>query len=370
MINKDRLIDNFIDLIKINSPSFKEREIASAIEVELCGSGCEVVFQDYGESINLIAYKKGTNTKAPVLVLNAHMDTVEDTEAIRFEVTEDRIRSTGHTVLGSDDKSGIAQILEALKVVDELSIPHGDIEVVLTSAEEKGLVGAKHLENTLIKGRHALVLDSGGPVGNVIIGAPTHITYTITITGKAAHAGIEPEKGLNSIRVASEIITSIPDGRIDASTTANVGIINGGTATNIVPKETMIKGEFRSHRRETLERLRQGIFDTARTIAHRLSAPIEITDKVEYESFFIHDSDPFLKLVAGAHKRCGITPTFTITGGGSDANIFNSKGIRAINISNGMQMVHSPEEFILIEDLIKGAEIIVEVIRLMGEDRQ
>ncbi len=370
MINRDRLIDHFTKLIKINSPSFNERGIATTIEAQLRICGCEVFFQDYGESINLIAYKKGTNPQASTLVLNAHMDTVEDTEAIRFEVTEDIIRSTGPTILGSDDKSGIAQILEALRVIDETSIPHGDIEVVLTSAEEKGLVGAKHLDSSLIKGRNALVLDSGGPVGNVIIGAPTHITYSMTINGKAAHAGIEPEKGLNSIRVASEVIASIPDGRIDPSTTANVGVINGGTATNIVPKETTIRGEFRSHSRETLVQLRQDIFEIARAIAQRFSAQIEIKDTVEYESFLIDEADPFLRLVAEAHQRCGITPIFTITGGGSDANIFNSKGIRAINISNGMQKVHSPEEFILIDDLIKGAEVIVEVIRLMGEKWQ
>ncbi len=365
MVKRQRLINTFIELIKINSPSFREREISEFIAQQLKSCSFDVLLQDYGQSLNIIARKEGVDKGAPTLILNAHMDTVEDTEKIEFAISDGRIRSIGPTVLGSDDKSGIAQIIEALRVIQETGAAHGTIEVVLTSAEEKGLVGVKNLDFSLLQGRHALVLDSSGPVGNLIVGAPTHITYTMTVTGKAAHAGIEPERGINSIRVASEIVTNIADGRIDDSTTANIGIISGGSATNIVPPKTTLKGEVRSHNSEKLRILKGEIFNQAELIAKKYSALLNIQENIEYESFSIKEGDSFLGLICEAYRNCGITPQLCITGGGSDANIFNKRGIKAINLSNGMQAVHSSEEFILIEDLLRGTEIVIAAIKKM-----
>jgi len=240
IINRKRLVSTFIDLISINSPSFDEGRIGNYLEVRLRKLGFKVMRQKYDRSFNIIAFKKGMQRHALPLMLSGHMDTIEPTEGIKYAVKGDSIRSTGETVLGADDKSALAQILEAVEVLDEKNILHGDIEVVISSGEEKGLFGAKNLDFRKIRSRHALVLDSGGRVGRVVVAAPSHITYEMRIIGKPAHAGIEPEKGVSAIKVAAEIITKVPDGRISDDTTANIGIIKGGTATNVVSKEVMV----------------------------------------------------------------------------------------------------------------------------------
>ena len=226
-INKKRLVNTFTELLMINSPSFDEGEMGKVLAKKLTAAGCEIEMQRYDGSFNIIGIKEGFS-RAPALILSAHMDTIESTEGIEFSVDDVRIRSTGRTVLGADDKSAIAQILEALTVLHEHEITHGRLEIVFTSAEEKGLCGAKNLDFPRLTGRHALVLDASGEVGCLIVSAPAHITYEMRIIGRSAHAGIEPEKGINAIRVASLIIASVPDGRIDDKTTANIGTIQGG----------------------------------------------------------------------------------------------------------------------------------------------
>lgn len=366
-INQERLIETFLELIKINSPSFGEREIGDVLAKKLEDAGCRVEFQEYERSFNLIAFKKGTNPGIPSLLLSGHMDTIEPTEGITYSIEEGIIRTTGNTVLGADDKSALAQILEVLTVINEKGLPHGDIEIVFTSAEENGLFGAKNLDFERLRSRCALVLDSSGSVGKIVIAAPTHCTYEMNITGRPAHAGIEPEKGISAIRVAARIIAEVPDGRINQETTANIGIIKGGTATNVVPKEVMIKGEVRGHDNRVLEDTKKIIFETAEAIAGQNGARIEISGQEEYIAFRIDGNEPFLRFLDGVYKNCGIEPVHTQTGGGSDANIFNQRGIKAINLSTGMQKVHSTEEFIEIKDLYNGSLIVLKTITAFGE---
>ncbi|MCL0096499.1 M20/M25/M40 family metallo-hydrolase [Thermodesulfovibrionales bacterium] len=361
-INQRRLIETFIELIKINSPSFKEKEIGDLLTRKLQKTGCRVEIQQYDRSFNIIARKSGGNRNAAPILLSGHMDTVEPTEGLTFSAENDLIKTTGNTILGADDKSALAQILEAITVIGERDIPHGDIEIVLTSAEERGLVGAKRLDFSRLRSQYALVLDFGGRVGNLVIAAPTHHTYEMRIRGRSAHAGSEPEKGINSIKVAAKIVAEIPDGRIDAETTANIGIIEGGTATNVVPKETVLHGEVRSHNIETLERIKKGIFEAAQTIAAKDGAQVHISEDEEYKAFKIDKDDPFLRFLEGVFEGCRIPPVQIRAGGGSDANIFNYRGIRAINISNGMQNAHSTEEQIHTKDLYDGCLVVLKAI--------
>lgn len=361
-INQDRLVKTFIELINVNSPSFNEKEIGELLEKKLKDCGCRVEFREYGRSFNLIAFKKGTKPDIPPLLLSGHMDTIEPTEGITYIVEDGIIRSTGNTVLGADDKSALAQILEALAVINERNLPHGDLEIVFTSAEENGLFGAKSLDFARLRSKHALVLDSSGSVGRIVIAAPTHHTYEMRITGRPAHAGIEPEKGISAIRVAARIISGVPDGRINEVTTANIGVIKGGTATNVVPKEVLIKGELRSHNTKDLEETGKTIFDTAKMIAEKEGVRVETLGQEEYRAFKIDENNPFLHHIEKNFRDCGIEPVRTVTGGGSDANIFNERGITAINISTGMQKVHSTEEFIEIKDLINGSLVVLSAI--------
>ncbi len=361
-INKERLINTFIELIKVNSPSFGEHAIGELLSAKLRSAGFSVTAQDYGASFNLVGFKEGTNRDAPPLILSAHMDTIEPTEGITFSIENGMIKTTGPTILGADDKGAIAQILEALLVVQEQGIAHGGIEIIFTSVEEKGLLGARNLDFASIRGRHAIVLDSSGSVGKLIVAAPTHITYEMRISGKAAHAGIEPERGISAIRVASRIITEIPDGRIDPETTANIGIIKGGTATNVVPQEVVVNGELRGHSAKKIEQTKIEIFGTARQIAEHSDARISITEHEEYKAYTIDRESPFLLYLGGVLQKCDLSPAYTVTGGGSDANIFNQRGIQAINISTGMQKVHSTEEFITIRDLYDGCMVVITAI--------
>lgn len=370
LINRKRLVTTFIELININSPSFDEDLIGSHLEKLFRDLGFKITRQRYDRSFNIIAMNKGSLRGVRPLMLSAHMDTIEPTEGIRYAIKNGIIRSTGSTVLGADDKAAIAQIIEAVTALQEQGIPHGDIEVVLTSAEERGLCGVKNLDFKKIRSRHAVVLDSGGPVGRIVIAAPTHITYEMRIKGRPAHAGIEPERGLNAIRVASEIIASVPDGRIDVVTTANIGMVRGGTATNVVPKEVVINGEVRSHNPATLRAIKNTIFDKAKTIAKDRNAKVSIKAQEEYRAFRISESEPFLGFMDDIFQRAGISPEHTVTGGGSDANIFNQHGMIALNLSIGMQKVHSHEEYIHIDDLVNGTIIIASAVRDFTEFRK
>jgi len=366
-INRKRLVSTFLEMIRINSPSFHEGPMGDYLEAQLSALGFKVMRQTYGASFNILALKKGKHADALPLILSGHMDTIEPTEGIRYSIKENVISSTGDTVLGADDKSAVAQILEAVTAAAENGIPHGDIEIIFTSAEEKGLHGAKNLDYRKIQGRHALVLDSGGRVGKIVIAAPSHITYEMHVLGKPAHAGIEPEKGISAIRVAAEIIGALPDGRIDAETTANIGMVSGGTATNVVPREVTIHGEVRSHNPAVLKGIKSNIFRQAKEIAHRRNSRIRIAERKEYQAFRIKQNDPFLGFMNNVFLKCGIRPEHAITGGGSDANIFNAKGIRSINISTGMQNVHSTNEYIEVEDLVKGCRVVLAAIEHFTE---
>jgi tripeptide aminopeptidase len=368
--NRSRLVRIFTELIAINSPSFQEQAIGRVLVRMLKAAGCRVRLQKYDRSFNLIATQKGLLRDVPPLLLSAHMDTIEPTTGIRFERKGGIIRSTGATVLGADNKSALAQIIEALFVLRERRIPHGDIEVVFSSAEEKGLVGAHHLDFGMIRGRHALVLDASGPVGTIVTGAPTHLVYQMTVTGKAAHAGIEPEKGISAITVAAEMIAEAPDGRIDALTTANIGVIQGGTAINVVPREVIIRGELRSHDRAALRAVRQTLYDRARAVAKQRGARVTIGEVEEYRSFRISDREPFIAFLEGLYRKLAIEPKRELTGGGSDANIFHAHGIMAVNLSNGMQQVHSRDEFIAVSDLVRGTRILLGAITTFPDFQQ
>jgi tripeptide aminopeptidase len=228
-INRDRLLDTFLTLVQIDSPSGEEDAIARHLADRLTALGLTVHCDNAG---NLIARTDGVGQ--PIL-LNAHMDTVGQDRGIRPVVEDGIVRTDGTTILGGDDKSGVAIILEVLQTLQERSLPHPPLEIALTVSEEIGLVGSKALDMSQFRSRQALVLDSGGPIGSAVVSAPAQEGLRAVIHGKAAHAGVNPEEGVNAIVVASEAITHMPLGRIDGETTANVGLINGGTATNIVP---------------------------------------------------------------------------------------------------------------------------------------
>jgi tripeptide aminopeptidase len=360
-INKERLIKYFLDLVKIPSPSWKEGEVLDYIINILSGIKADIIKYRCNESNNLLVRLYGNIPNDPVL-FSAHTDTVLPCENVKPVVTKTKITSDGSTILGADDKAAIAVFLEAISNIQENGMPHGPIEFLFSCAEEIGLCGIKGFDLSLLNAKYAFVFDSGGEIGRIILKAPYQTTYDIKIIGKAAHAGIAPERGVSAIRIASEIITKIPHGRIDYETTANVGLISGGKATNIVPEEASIALEARSISREKLKSIESKIENTAKSIVKNNKAAVKISKRLEYAGYSIKESDRIVKILDSALEKIKIKPVYEASGGGSDTNIINKSGIKAVNLSIGMRDVHTKKEYINIKDLVNGARLVLSII--------
>jgi len=362
MINRNRLVSTFLKLVQIDSPSGQEEEIARYLMAALARLGLLVARDETGNVIGRLA-----GEGLPIL-LSAHIDTVEPGRGVEPVITDEIITSDGATILGGDDKSGVAVILEVLQVLAAQDLPPTKstppLEVALTVREEIGLEGAKGLDLSVFRAKKGIVLDSGGPIGAIVVSAPSQDKLKAVIHGKAAHAGAEPEKGINAIAVTSEAIASMPLGRIDEETTANIGRIQGGTATNIVPDRVEIAGEARSRNEEKLDAQMQAMTEALKKAASRHGATVEIDVDRSYSTFQLSEKDGIVRRAVEAAETLGLTPVLVPSGGGSDANIFNAAGIPTINISTGMEKVHTTEERIAVDDLVKSAEFLLAILRL------
>ncbi len=360
-INRERLISTFVDLAKISSPSWHEAEIIEYLINRFKKLNAEIKKFPCGKSFNLLARFTGNPDKKPVL-LSAHMDTVVPCEKITPVIKKDRITSDGTSVLGADDKAAIAIILEALHHIIENKLDHPPIEILFSCAEEIGLEGIKCFNMKELNSKMAFVFDNGGPVGSVIVKAPYHEKINIRIKGKAAHAGMAPEQGINAINILSEIITKLPSGRLDHETTMNIGTIQGGKATNIVAEYAECKLEIRSINNSKLKKFDKLVKTKAAKITKSRKGRITISSKLEYSGFILKTDEPVVKIAVNALKKIGIEASITSSGGGSDTNIFNKSGIKAVNLSCGMQKIHTTDEFIYIADLTKGARLVLAII--------
>ena len=366
MVNKERIVIYFIDMAMIPSPSYKERDMANNLIKELKKLGLEVYEDSTGEKIlgnagNVVAVLKGNKPKR--LLISAHMDTVEPCEKITPIVENDIIKTNGDSVLGADDKAGIAAILEALRIIKENNIDHADIQVVFSIWEEGGLHGAKNLDYSKIDAEYAFVLDSGGSPGEIIVKAPAQDAIKVKITGKPAHAGLQPENGISAIMVASRAIENMKLFRLDEVTTANIGIVKGGIATNIVMPELEIVAEARSLSEEKLDAQTNHMVETFKNAAKEFGAEIEIEVKRAYGPFNIDETDEIVQLAKKAFSNMNIEGKTASTGGGSDTNILNKNGIKSVNLGIGMKKAHTLEEYIAIEDLINSAVMVGEIIK-------
>lgn len=366
MVNRDRMVNEFIQLVQIDSLTRNERQMADRIKLKLQGMGYDCVEDCAGDKIggdtgNIICTVKG-GKPVPAILLMAHMDTVVPGRGKKPVVDDGYIRSDGRTVLGGDDAAGIECILEALRVIKEDGIAHGDIQIAFTVAEEGGLFGSKNLDYSRIYAKYGFVLDSDGPIGSAAVKAPSQNKIYVDIKGKAAHAGICPEKGVSAIQIASEAISGMKLGRIDFETTANLGVIKGGTETNIVCEKVEIKAEARSRNKQKLDEQTAHMKDCFDKAAKKYGGSVEFRAELEYPSFDIPRDSGIVNILEKAVKAAGLELQLVETGGGSDTNIINGKGIQAVDLSVGMDMVHSVEERILIDDLVKAAGFLTAII--------
>lgn len=375
MINSQRISDEFARQSAIESPSFKEAAMSEYLKKRFSDLGATIIEdtaakQIGGQSNNMIIRIPGEKPGEPLL-LSGHMDTVGPTEGIKPVLKDGVFRSSGNTILGADDKSGLAEIIEALEVLREQKIDHVPLEIVITVCEEVGLLGAKNLDFELITARRGLALDTTG-INHVIHKAPAANRFTIEIIGQEAHAGVVPENGISAIQIAARGIARMQLGRIDGETTANIGVIKGGQATNIIPRKVVLEGEVRSHNplklqeqtRQMIGLLEEEVNRAQATVAGtviRASMSIEIRD--DYPAMHVDLQADILKTISTAADAINFPITIKAAGGGSDANIFNQHGVETVIVGTGMNKVHSVEEEVKVEDMVQIARLLVEVIR-------
>ncbi len=374
MINNKRLIDEFINLTKFNSESFNELDIQRYVINELKKLGLDVKednsvdnYKKYSNSKNITnnvyAYLKG-NKKGKGIILAAHLDTVSPGNNKKAIIKGDRITSDGTTVLGADDLSSVASILEVLRIIKENNLDHNDIEVIFFVAEEPFAKGSRHFDYSLLKSNEAYVFDLEGNINSAAIAAPSIVSFNIKINGKAAHAGFNPELGINSLVILNNALNEIKLGRINDYTTVNIGLINGGSGVNIVPELIEIKGEIRSLDNNIAINELNKIKEIFNEKANLLGGSIDFNYEIEFSAYNVDPNDEIIKRYADAvkdinDKEINLIKTF----GGSDNNNLSMHNIKGIVIGNGMRNVHSKDEYILIEDLIDTSKLILNLVR-------
>jgi len=366
-MNKKRLIGRFIKYVKVDSLSKKEAKFVSLIRKELASMDVRSVEDNAGSHIggdsgNLYVFIKGNVKGCPRILLNAHVDTVMPGENIKPRIRKGKIFSDGTTVLGADNKAGVAVIMEVIKILNEQKIKHGDIDVLFTVAEELGLTGSKFINKKFFKADFGYVLD-GGDVDKIINKAPSQDSIEIKISGRAAHAGVHPEKGINAIKVASVAIARMKLGRIDFETTANIGRIHGGVATNIVPETVVVKGEARSHDISKLKRQVSHMRNEFKKACSKYGGKFAFKVTPSYRAFEIPVKHAVMLLAKKAAQNIGIKPNIIATGGGSDANIFSSFGLPCLIIGVGADNVHTKKENIAVNEMEKGAKLLLNIIK-------
>jgi len=382
MINSQRLAQRFKAFVEIDSLSRQEKDVAVELEKILTAMGATVCYDTAGEQVggncsNLVARFKGTIDAEPIF-LCGHMDTVGPGKGIKVQFEDGIFRSDGTTILGADDKSALAIILEVMDVVLENKIDYPPVEIIFTICEEIGLLGAKYFDYSLMDSKFGYILDSNDTKG-IVTKAPAANKITIKIYGKAAHAGVAPENGINAIMIASKAISELSLGRIDEESTCNLGIIKGGVATNIVPEFVEIHGEARSHDVEKLKTITDNIvtafYTAAEGFKNRLDFPgsdfigsdlprIETIVENDFPHTNIPEDHKAIKLARKAADNLGISLASKTIGGGADANIFFGKGIVAGVLGTGMTDVHTLNESIAIKDMENSANLVLEILKV------
>jgi tripeptide aminopeptidase len=302
------------------------------------------------------------------LFLCAHLDTVPPDGPIEPVVDDGVVRNAGGTILGADNKSAVAAMLEATRRIVNEGRRHAGIELLFTPKEEVGLLGADAFDHERLEARVGYVYDQAAPIGEIILGAPHSRAMTVRFHGRAAHSGMYPEEGRSAVAAAAKAIADLRLGRVDEETTANVGTIRGGTAGNIVPEWCVFEAEARSHDERKLADLVQEMLDAYTFAAGVADCEVETDVRKSYSGYrFRRDATP-VRLAHAALERAGYTPTYALSGGAADANVFNERGLECVNLANGMANIHTPDESIAVDDLERMVEVTVGLVDAARED--
>jgi tripeptide aminopeptidase len=358
---KNRTLDLFLELAALESPPGLERAVADRVAAELRALGLEVDEDDAGSEIdstagNLFTRLAPTADGEP-LFLCAHLDTVPPDGAISPLVEDGVVRNSGGTILGADDKAAVVVMLEAVRRLVEEGRPHAGIELLFTPKEEVGLRGAYAFDASRLRARVGFVYDQAAPIGEIVLGAPNAQTLDVRFHGRAAHAGMYPEEGRSAIAAAARAIADLRLGRVDEETTANVGTITGGSARNVVAEWCSFTAEARSHDEQKLAALVQEMLDAFTFAAGVAECEVDTALSRSYRGYRFRKDDHAVRLAVEALEAVGVTPSFALSGGAADANVFNERGLQCVNLANGMADIHTPDERIAVADL----ELMVDV---------
>jgi len=358
----------FTELAAIPSPPGEERAVADRVQRYLEDLGLEVSEDDAGSRIgsnagNLLCRLPATpgNGGEPIF-LCAHLDTVPPTGALEPVVEDGVVRNAGGTILGADNKAAVAAMLEAASRIVHEQRPHAGIELLFTPKEEVGLQGAKAFDATRLQARTGFVYDQGAPIGDIVLGAPYACQIEVVIHGRAAHAGMAPEEGRSAIAAAARAVADLRLGRLDDETTASVGLIQGGTARNIVPDRCSFSIDVRAHDESKLADLVREILETITFAAALEQCEAESTVDESYRGYRFARGDLPVTLACSALERAGVQPRLGLTGGGADANVFNERGKACLNLANGMMEIHTPDEHIAVADLERMVDVTLALV--------
>jgi tripeptide aminopeptidase len=362
-----RAVGLFLELAAIPSPPGEERAVADRVLAELHGLGLEVEEDDAGAAIgstmgNLLARLPGRGEGTP-LFLCAHLDTVPPQGPIEPVIGEDGfVRNAAGTILGADNKAAVVAMLEAARRIVEDGLPHAGVELLFTPKEEVGLLGAGAFDHTRLEAELGFVYDQAAAIGEVIMGAPYQRSLLVRFHGRPAHSGMVPEEGRSAIAAAARAIADLRLGRIDEETTANVGLISGGSARNIVPEWCELEAEARSHDGRKLADLVQEMLEAFAFAASTAECTVETEVSETYQGYRFREPDPVVQLARTALERCGFEFRPALTGGGADANVFNARGLPCLVLANGMTDIHTADERIAVADLDAMVEVTLALV--------
>ena len=372
-VNKERMLAEFKEVVAVPCHSLQEKLVFELLRAKLEVLGFTVEEDDAGEKLggncgNLWAFLPGNKAGATSVLFSAHMDGCEPCGGTTVVQKDGYLYSDGTTILGGDDKSGVVGILEGVRMLVEENAEHGDIQILFTIAEEGGVNGSRCMDRSKLKAEVAYALDGEGAPGEVVIGAPGQYKWKISVHGKTAHGGVEPEKGINAIMIAAKALAEVERyGRIDEETTCNVGIIGGGVATNVVPDLVVIEGDVRSRNNEKLEAVREELVSTICNAVEKFGGKVTAEVEHKYSGFFIDTNSTVVKLAERACELYDLPLDITQTGGGSDANFFNTYGVPCVILGTGMKNVHTVDEFLKEEDLYNSALMVYGILQAACE---
>jgi len=366
-IDKDALVKRFFNLARIDGVSRDERAIADFVldflnNINISAREDDTADKINGNTGNIIAKVPGTSKDQNSLLLMSHMDTVDHTDALEPVIDKGIIKSGGETILGADDRAGIAIILHVLEYLQQNNVNHRPLEIVFSVGEEKGMLGSSHLDFSQLTSQEGYILDCSRPPGQYVARTPSSFDVKFTFSGKASHAGVAIENGINAISMALEVLQKFQVGRIDSETTANIGTINGGTAVNVVPEKVTATGEIRSFKPKTIETMCQKIKKYGKTISDKYNGNVEVECIPIFEGFDLSEDIPVVTRLISAYKKFSLKPEGLTYYGGSDANVVNKHNINTVNIGVGVKNPHAHNEEIAVKDLVTTAEIVLDLV--------